>query len=128
MNFTFKEKSSPRIYVNATVQYLQDYPIEEVLTAPLLYTEWKPELIMSLENYLVPEKIRVHVVAKAFEDIADAVEPWYGTKYKKEKISNEILEKWENAGKLKKLNQAFHLPEKNEFIPTKFDIKTASQV
>ncbi|XP_031777802.1 insulin-degrading enzyme isoform X2 [Nasonia vitripennis] len=120
MNFRFKEKASPRSYVNVTVQSLQDYPIEEVLSASRLFTQWRPDLINELNNYLVPEKIRVQVVAKAYEANADSVEPWYGTKYKKEKIPEDLIQRWNNAG----TDEAFQLPEKNEFIPTKFDIKS----
>lgn len=124
MNFRFKEKTSPRNYVKMTVLSLQEYPIEEVLSAPRLLTEWKPDLISDLEQYLVPNKIRVHVVSKSCEACADSVEPWYGTKYKKEKIPDEIITRWKNAG----YNDALKLPEKNEFIPKKFDIKPIEKV
>ncbi|XP_015602966.1 insulin-degrading enzyme isoform X2 [Cephus cinctus] len=119
MNFRFKEKSSPRSYVYATVQTLQEYPMEEVLSAPQLYTEWNPELINLVVDHLTPQNIRVQVVGKQFENIATESEYWYGTKYKKEKISEDIISKWSNAG----LNKDLRLPMKNEFIPTRFDIK-----
>ncbi|KAJ8667813.1 hypothetical protein QAD02_009476 [Eretmocerus hayati] len=124
MNFRFKEKSSPSSYVTSTVKCLQQYPIEEVLSAPRLITEWRPDLIKELESCFVPEKARIHVVAKAYEAEANSVEPWYGTKYKKEKIPEELIQKWNNVG----LNEAFHLPDKNEFIPTKFEIKPHDKV
>ncbi|XP_058795185.1 insulin-degrading enzyme isoform X2 [Phymastichus coffea] len=124
MNFRFREKSSPSNYVDSTVQSLQQYPIEEVLSAPRLVSEWRPDLINDVMTYLKPENIRVHVLAKAFENEADSVEPWYGTKYKKEKIPDELIARWSNAGE----NDAFHLPEKNEFIPSKFDIKPHDKV
>lgn len=124
MNFRFREKMAPRDYVNVTVQFLQEYPIEEVLTAPRLYTEWKPDLITSLKEYLVPDKIRVLVIAKKFEKEAQSIEPWYSIKYKKERITKEVLHKWKNAG----LNPAFKLPLANEFIPTIFDIKPSENV
>lgn len=54
-----------------------------------------------------------------YETDADSVEPWYGTKYKKENIPEELIQRWNNAG----TNEAFQLPEVNEFLPTKFDIK-----
>jgi insulysin len=106
------------------VQSLQKYPIEEVLNDPRFFTEWNPDLINELAKYLVPEKIRVHIVAKAFEKDANSVEHWYETKYKKEKIPKELIDRWNNTG----FNDAFHLPEKNEFIPSKFDIKPNEKV
>lgn len=124
MNFRFKEKSSPRSQVNSTAQALQEFPVEEVLSAPRLFTEWKPELIELVTSFLTPQNIRVQVVAQAYEDIATEVEPWYQTKFKKENIPADLIEKWSNAG----LNSDFKLPEKNEFIPTEFDIKLDNSI
>ncbi|XP_033214183.1 insulin-degrading enzyme isoform X2 [Belonocnema kinseyi] len=124
MNFRFKEKNSPRNYVSSTVQALQEFPISEVLSAPRLFTEWRPELIDLVLGYLTPENIRVQVVAQAFEEMATEVEPWYQTKFKKEKIPASIIEKWSNAG----FNSELKLPAKNEFIPTEFDIKLDNSV
>ncbi|XP_043685976.1 insulin-degrading enzyme isoform X1 [Vespula pensylvanica] len=119
MNFRFKEKISPQAYVSSVVQALQEYPMEEVLTAERLFPEWKPELINLVMEYLVPKNIRVQIVGKLFENIADETEKWYGTKFKKDKIQPEIIDKWATSN----FNSDLHLPLKNEFIPTKFDMK-----
>ena len=124
MNFRFKEKNSPRNYVSSTVQALQEFPINEVLSAPRLFSEWRPELIDLVIGYLTPQNIRIQVVAQAFEEIATEVEPWYQTKFKKEKIPSNIIERWSNVG----LNSDLTLPAKNEFIPTEFDIKLENVV
>lgn len=81
-------------------------------------------MINDLGQYFVPEKLRVQIMAKTFESEADSVEPWYGTKYRKEKISHELIEKWNEA----ELNESFHFPDKNAFIPSKFDIKSNEKV
>ena len=52
--------------------------------------------------------------------MATESEPWYGTKFKKESISQEIIKKWKNAG----LNAEFAYPMVNEFIPEDFVIRT----
>ena len=44
-------------------------------------------LICNFSNYS-----RVAVVSKSFEDKADQIEKWYGTKYSVEQIPNELLE------------------------------------
>ncbi|XP_046427439.1 insulin-degrading enzyme isoform X1 [Neodiprion fabricii] len=119
MNFRFKEKSSPRSWVNSTVHCLQEYPMQEILTGPRLLREWKPELIEMVLGYLTPENVRISVVAQQYEDIANEKETWYGTRYMKEKIPNDIIEKWRNAG----LNSDLRLPAKNEFIPANFELK-----
>lgn len=124
MNFRFKEKISPRSYVNSTVQALQEYPMNDVLCAEHVFTEWRPDLIEEIMEYLTPENIRIHVVAKAYESIAIETEKWYGTKYKKEKVSKDIMDMWNFAG----YSTDLKLPPKNEFIATTFDIKPQTKV
>lgn len=119
MDFDFKEKSLPRIYVSRTVRALQKYPIEEVLTASSIYTDWRPDLINLIVDHLVPENIRVYVVGKTFEDIATETEPWYGVKFKKEKIPQDIIDRWNTLG----LSSELAYPTKNEFIPEDFVIR-----
>lgn len=58
------------------------------------------------------------MIAKKFEKELDEVEPWYGTKYKKINISEDILQDWRQAGLCNELK----IPPKNEFIPTDFDL------
>lgn len=119
MNFRSQEKSSPLTYVTTTARHLQELPIEEVLSAHWLISEWNPDLISKWSYYLAPRFVRVQILSKIFEHKADREEPWYGTKYMNSKISEELMMSWENAD----LNQLFHLPEKNVFIASKFDIK-----
>ncbi|XP_048268577.1 insulin-degrading enzyme isoform X2 [Bombus affinis] len=122
INFRFKEKGYPCDYVSGIAQILYDYPMEEILIAEHLFPLWKPDLITWVMEYLKPENVRIHVVAKLYENIADETEKWYGVKFKKEKIPQNIISKWINAG----LNSDLQLPPKNEFIPEKFDIKPAA--
>ncbi|XP_011312074.1 insulin-degrading enzyme, partial [Fopius arisanus] len=120
MDFDFREKSPPRSYVNLTVQALQKYPMEELLTAPCLPSEWRPDLIKLITDHLIPQNIRIHVVGKAFEPIATESEFWYGTKFKKEKIPDSVITRWSDDSRHEELK----FPTKNEFIPTSFEIKT----
>ncbi|XP_018401507.1 PREDICTED: insulin-degrading enzyme-like isoform X1 [Cyphomyrmex costatus] len=124
MNFRFKEKSSPRNYVNLTVQALQEFPMNEILCAECIYPEWRPDLIEEIMTYLTPQNVRIHVVGKAYEDIADETERWYGIKYKKMKISEETMEMWSSAV----FNDDLKLPPKNKFIATTFDIKPQTNI
>ncbi|XP_043278498.1 insulin-degrading enzyme isoform X2 [Venturia canescens] len=119
MEFDFKEKLRPGSYVNVMSRALQKYPMEEILIAPYLLTEWRPDLINTVIDHLTPDNIRVYVIGKIFEDIATETEPWYGTKFKKESIASETIEKWQNCG----LNEDLVFPTKNEFIPEDFAIR-----
>jgi insulysin len=44
--------------------FCQEFPMEDVLSAYYLMTEWRPELIEELLELLVPENVRVGLVAK----------------------------------------------------------------
>lgn len=77
----------------------------------MLVSEWRPELINNIMSYLKQENIRVHVLT--FGDETDIGKSWYGTQFEKEKITEELIVRWNNAD----TNDAFHLPQKNEFIP-----------
>ncbi|XP_020292220.1 insulin-degrading enzyme isoform X2 [Pseudomyrmex gracilis] len=124
MNFRFIEKCSPYIYVKTIVQALQRYPMNEVLCAEYIYTEWRPDVITEIMEYLTPQNIRIHVAAKTYENIANETETWYGTKYKKEKIPTEVISMWENVNE----NPELQLPSRNEFIATQFDIKDEANI
>ncbi|XP_042192680.1 insulin-degrading enzyme isoform X1 [Callorhinchus milii] len=118
MAFRFKDKERPRGYTSKLAGSLHYYPIEEVLAADFLLEEFQPELIEMVLDKLIPENVRVAVVSKTFEGKTDKTEKWYGTEYKQESIPEDVIEKWKNAN----LNGKFKLPDKNEFIPTNFEI------
>ena len=67
---------------------------------------------------LIPDNVYVTVIAQKFADISTMTEPWYGTKYTREKIPSEKISKWTKP----ELNEKLHIPEKNDFIPTNFDL------
>ncbi|MFT7806061.1 insulin-degrading enzyme isoform X2 [Arapaima gigas] len=116
--FRFKDKERPRGYTSKIAGLLHYYPLEEVLAAEYLLEEFRPDLIEMVLDKLRPEHVRVAVVSKSFEGQTDKTEEWYGTQYKQEAISDEVIKKWQNAD----LNGKFKLPMRNEFIPTNFEI------
>ncbi|XP_052226154.1 insulin-degrading enzyme-like isoform X2 [Dreissena polymorpha] len=118
MQFRFKDKERPRNYTSALSGILMDYPMEEVLCAQYLQSEFKPDLINMVLDKLLPSNMRVSVVAKKFAGQTEKTEAWYGTDYKLEKIPADKIKTWENCG----LHEALSLPEVNEFIPTNFDL------
>lgn len=118
MQFRFKDKEKPTDLASKLAAKAHDYPIEEVLTGSSILTEWRPDLVQVVLDKLVPDNVFVTVVAQKFSDDTFSVEPWYGTKYKTEKIPAEKIAKWTNPG----LNEKLQIPERNDFIPTNFDL------
>ncbi|KAI5707248.1 hypothetical protein M8J75_016018 [Diaphorina citri] len=122
IEFRFKEKEKPSSYVSSLCSNLHLYPLNEILVAPYMLTEYKPDLISDLLNRLRPDNMRLALVAKQFEPLCDKVEPWYGTKYTRQPMSEEQLTKWTNKWTKVSSNDAFHLPAPNEFIATDFSL------
>ena len=89
-----------------------------MLKGPYLLTEWKPSLVNDILSLLTPSNVRVLSIAQKYDTIATESEPWYGTKHKTEQINNDLLTAWETTVPYEKL----HLPEKNPFIPTDFEL------
>ncbi len=118
MHFRFKDKERPQGYVCNTSSNIHDYPMPEVLTGGYLLSEWRPDLINMVLEKLIPENVRVTVIAKKFADIATETERWYGTKYKSERLSDEQLKTWTETP----VHESLAIPPKNEFIPTNFDL------
>ncbi|XP_058832419.1 insulin-degrading enzyme [Topomyia yanbarensis] len=118
MQFRFKDKENPLSLVSNVVHSMQSYPLEEVLAAPYLISEWKPELIVDLWNKFYPQNARITIVGQKCEENAKQEEEWYGTKYTSEKLSESVMESWSKPD----LNENLHLPERNPFIPTNFDL------
>ncbi|KAI8426703.1 hypothetical protein MSG28_014409 [Choristoneura fumiferana] len=97
----------------------KEFPMEDVLSAYYLLTEWRPELIDELLDLLTPENVRVGIVAKCFGDKCTQVEPWYGTKYLQEDIDPATIKQWKSVEPI----PALHLPPLNEFIPARLELE-----
>ncbi|KAH9525028.1 hypothetical protein Btru_000137 [Bulinus truncatus] len=118
MAFHFKDKESPKIYTSGLSSKLHEFPITDVLSAYSLFDDFNPDLINLILDKLVPDNMRISVVSKKYENCTDQTEKWYGTQYKVMKFTPKQLKKWSTY----KLNDKLKLPEKNEFIPTNFDL------
>ncbi|XP_053683115.1 insulin-degrading enzyme [Sabethes cyaneus] len=118
MQFRFKDKEHPQSLVSDVVLAMQSYPLEEVLAAPYLMSEWRPDLIENLWNSFRPENCRIVIVGQKCEEKANRVEKWYGTKYASEKVPKSVLDSWAKAD----MNEKLHLPKPNPFIPTDFEL------
>ncbi|XP_026833292.1 insulin-degrading enzyme isoform X2 [Drosophila erecta] len=118
MRFRFKEKEQPETLVTHAVSSMQIFPLEEVLIAPYLSNEWRPDLIQGLLDELVPSKSRIVMVSQSFEKDCDLAEPYYKTKYGVMRVAKETVQCWENC----ELNENLKLALPNSFIPTNFDI------
>lgn len=80
--------------------------------------EYRPELISEMLSYLTPENCNIFLICKSFTGKTNLKEKYYGAEHTIEDIDKELFAKLKNSG----LNEKFTLPEKNELIPSEFDI------
>jgi len=92
MRFRFKEKEQPENLVTHAVSSMQIFPLEEVLIAPYLSNEWRPDLIKGLLDELVPSKSRIVIVSQSFEPDCDLAEPYYKTKYGITRVAKDTVQ------------------------------------
>ena len=65
--------------------------MQECLWAAYLMEEYRPDLITSVLSKLTPDNMRVAVIGKKWEGKTDRIEPWYGTEYSVNPISEDKL-------------------------------------
>lgn len=142
-NFKFKQKSEPAGTVSKLANVISglsyheiefkdpskpnpdiidvpcgDIPYERVLALNII-DDFAPEIITKLLSYLSFDNFRAYLISKdIFKDIPSSEimkEEWYGTEYTRESYPIDRLLNL-------KADEAYHLPEKNEFIPTDFNL------
>ncbi|XP_059153920.1 insulin-degrading enzyme-like isoform X2 [Physella acuta] len=118
MAFNFKDKEIPKACTSNLASRMQEFPMKDVLSAYALFDDFRPDLIQQLLDKLVPSNMRVTVVSKKFEALADQTEKWYGTQYKVTRLSPDQIQKWADSG----LHENLRLPAQNEFIPSNFQL------
>lgn len=120
MSFRFKGKEKPSSYTTHVAGLIHKYRLPEVLSGPHLLSEFQPDLVTMILDKLQPERMRAIVVSKKFEGKTNSKEQWYGTDFIVEDFPGSKIEMWENCGESENLT----LPEKNDFIPTDFELVT----
>lgn len=92
MQFRFKDKENPLHLVSQCVHSMLVYPLNEVLSANYLLTDWRPELIQDVLDKLSPCNSRIIIVGQKTKDKCTNEERWYKTKYHYEKIEQSTID------------------------------------
>lgn len=92
MQFRFKDKENPLHLVSNIVHSMLVYPLNEVLSANYLLTEWRPDLIAEVMDKLNPYNSRIIIVGQKTKDMCTLEEPWYKTNFSYEKIEQAAID------------------------------------
>lgn len=118
MQFRFKDKENPLSLVSNIVHSMIMYPLDEVLSANYLLSDWRPDLIELVLEHLNPANSRVTIIGQKNKETCIHEEKWYKTNYFYEKIDEKTIEKWLSCG----TNENLKLPEPNPYIPSNFSL------
>ncbi|KAE9621676.1 putative insulysin [Lupinus albus] len=121
--FHYQDKVPPISYVVNIASNMQQYPQKDWLTGSSLPSKFSPSVIQMVLDQLSPNNVRIFWESKNFEGHTDQVEPWYGTAYSIEKITDSVIQGWV----LSAPDENLHLPAPNIFIPTDFSLKTVQE-
>ena len=124
VNFRFLSKRQPIDYTCSVASSMQIYPSEHILSGAYKIYEYGPGDIEECMSYLKPANAHMTVVSKTFEGTTDLKERWYGTDYKIDDLSRNVLDRWEHASAQSELvGGKLTLPERNDMIAEDFTIK-----
>lgn len=128
IDFRFRQKEPASRFTSHMSSVMQrPYPREWLLSAGTLIREFDPVVIRKALDCLRPDKFRIFITAQTSPgDIGEMnqTEKWYGTEYRVDKISKDFLSEIQALyGKDAKKIPELHMPHKNEFIPTDFNVQ-----
>ena len=123
-SFRFKAKRGPSSTLIPLAKNLQYFVPRHAVSADHLMWTFDEKPIKQLIDLMTPERVRVQVISKEFEGKTDRNERWYETPYSEERISDELLNEWENPSFTSP--DHLHLPKPNDFIPSDFQLKFSS--
>ncbi|XP_019456155.1 PREDICTED: insulin-degrading enzyme-like 1, peroxisomal [Lupinus angustifolius] len=121
--FHYQDKVPPISYVVNIASNMQQYPQKDWLTGSSLPSKFSPSVIQTVLDQLSPNNVRIFWESRNFEGHTDQVEPWYGTAYSIEKVTDSVIQGWV----LSAPDENLHLPAPNIFIPTDLSLKTVQE-
>lgn len=130
LNFKYQEASGGTnkcIGLCDTYQTYQD--IENILYNPFMRKSFNKETVNFILNELTTENLQLFITSDEFTNTDNfSTDNIYGTKYLVEDLP-EDLQKALEGGDLSwsKVEDKIRLPDKNTFIPTKFEFKTSEE-
>lgn len=119
--FQYKSKSTPLNIVKSISKDMHRYPAEHILDGPELLFCFDEVKIKEFLNLMTPENCRVYLLSQSYADCTDQASLWYGTQYRVDPFSSEIVEAL-NTKEFQHQNYVLDLPPRNPYIPTNLEV------
>jgi insulysin len=114
--FRFQEKQNPVSYVSSLSSMMQSYPVNDVLQANFVMTDFDAELVAEIGALLTPDNLILQVTAPEVQ--ADQISLMYQTPYAVADIPTDQLDKWRAPQAFAELS----LPPNNPYIPSDLEL------
>ncbi|ERN04132.1 hypothetical protein AMTR_s00077p00061270 [Amborella trichopoda] len=126
MEFRFAEEQPQDEYAAELAENLLLYPEEHIIYGDYAFEVWDERLVEHVLSFLSPDNMRIDILSKSFDKKPEVVkyEPWFGSRYTEESIQPSLLELWRNP---LEIDPSLHLPQKNEFVPCDFSIRSSQE-
>lgn len=122
LRFRFKDKENPMSLATKIASELKNVPFEDILSWRYLLPEFNPKRIMEIIEMLSPENMFYTVTARQFAgQPCNIREPVYGTEICIKDVDEATKRRFKAAQEI--FHPALHIPEKNEYIPSKLELK-----
>ncbi|KAK4775970.1 hypothetical protein SAY87_023931 [Trapa incisa] len=119
MAFHYQDKVSPLGYSVGIASNMKMYPSRDWLVMSSLPSKFNPDLISAILEGLSPTNCRILWASKKFNGQTDLVEPWYGTAYSMERLTESSIKGWIKCAP----DEDLHLPVRNQFIASDMTLK-----
>lgn len=126
VEFRFKQKTGASKFTSRISSVMQKpLPRAWLLSGSSLIRRFDAKAIDEALSFLRPDNFRLTLVSQDFGPELEQRERWYGTRYHMERIPQDFLDEIEHATRItgEERLPALHLPHKNGFIPTNFDVE-----
>jgi len=114
LHFDFQQATDEVHYVRQLAVQLGDYEPADALIGPYLLRDYRPDVIASLLDQLVPGNMLVTLTAPEVE--TNLVTDLYRVEYAKQPVSVQMREQWTSA-----TTDRIYLPLPNVFLPESTD-------
>ncbi|KAJ3281261.1 Insulinase (Peptidase M16) [Rhizoclosmatium sp. JEL0117] len=122
VRFRFEEKRNPASFASRVAGDMHDYPPPDILNGSTVMFELDKKKVEEVLDLLRVDNFRLTLISPDFDSSSWSKAEWYGTEYLHEPISDSLKQALASIAP----NPAFHLPLKNEFVPSNFTIRKTS--
>ena len=119
LGFTFQEPGSAISTVSSLSRRMQEYPLEEIMTAPYAFESFNPDFLNMVLAALRPDNVLVTYTSQ--EVTTSQTDPWYGAAYDYQSLPESRIAQWQPAS----IDPALSIPEPNPFLPDDITLKAS---